>query len=63
LGLQEEVKAIYEYKAKTDEELSIKPGDVITVVDKSDPNWWKGEILQGGVRKTGFFPVTYTSSH
>ncbi|EJU05869.1 hypothetical protein DACRYDRAFT_113893 [Dacryopinax primogenitus] len=40
-------KALYAYEGSTPEELNFAEGDHITVVDRSDGNWWKAE--QGGV--------------
>lgn len=48
-------KAIYDYRATMMDELTIRPGDVITVYDKQDCGWWHGE-LNGA---TGIFPATY----
>lgn len=36
-------RALYEYAAGNDEELSFHEGDKLAVVDKSDPDWWKVE--------------------
>ncbi|KZT54344.1 hypothetical protein CALCODRAFT_456827 [Calocera cornea HHB12733] len=40
-------KALYPYQGSSPEELPFAEGDHITVVDRSDENWWKAE--QGGV--------------
>jgi len=47
--------ADYEYTATEKDELSILPGDTITVILRHDDGWWKGE-LNG---KIGLFPSSY----
>lgn len=39
--------AIYSYTAGNADEMSFEEGDELTIVDKSDGDWWKAE--QGGV--------------
>jgi len=49
-------KALYDYTGENDGDLAFKEGDLINVIDKSDPSgWWEGEV--GGVR--GFFPSNF----
>ncbi|CAL1287986.1 unnamed protein product [Larinioides sclopetarius] len=48
-------RALYEYEAKLSDELSLQPGDIIILVQKTDDGWWQGE-LNGNV---GVFPSTY----
>ncbi|XP_057293640.1 nostrin-like isoform X2 [Hydractinia symbiolongicarpus] len=48
-------KADYDYTATEKDELTIKPGDVITIITRHDDGWWKGE-LKG---KVGLFPASY----
>ncbi|RVE69945.1 hypothetical protein OJAV_G00082810 [Oryzias javanicus] len=50
------VRALYDFTAEEDDELGFCAGDVIEVMDRSDPSWWRGR-LQG---KTGLFPANYT---
>ncbi|KAG8196181.1 hypothetical protein JTE90_007910 [Oedothorax gibbosus] len=49
------VQAMYDFKPAETGELELHRGDIITVVNRSDKNWWKGKI---GARK-GIFPATY----
>lgn len=49
------VRAKYDFEAQDAGELSIKRGEVITVLDNSDQNWWTGRC-QG---KEGLFPAPY----
>lgn len=48
-------KALYDYSAAANDELSIKEGDMINLLDISDSDWWKGE-LDGQI---GTFPANY----
>ncbi|XP_076361425.1 nostrin-like isoform X2 [Tachypleus tridentatus] len=48
-------QALYSYQAIQNDELTIHTGDLITILEKTDVNWWKGE-LDGLV---GLFPSTY----
>ncbi|RWS14301.1 Protein E(sev)2B-like protein, partial [Dinothrombium tinctorium] len=49
------VQAMYDFTPQEHGELEFRRGDIITVMDRSDANWWEGEI---GNRK-GYFPATY----
>lgn len=49
-------RALYDYTARSDKELSFKRGDTLKVIEKSpDGHWWDG--LCGSSR--GFIPVAY----
>uniref|UniRef100_A0A3P9HEX6 Osteoclast-stimulating factor 1 n=1 Tax=Oryzias latipes TaxID=8090 RepID=A0A3P9HEX6_ORYLA len=48
--------ALYDFTAEEADELGFCVGDVIEVMDRSDPSWWRGR-LQG---RTGLFPANYT---
>lgn len=63
-GVQGDVPAatsavvLYEYEARTPEELSLQPGDVINIVD-IDQDWCTG-TFRG---QTGFFPTSFVELH
>ncbi|KAG7214179.1 hypothetical protein KM043_001525 [Ampulex compressa] len=51
----EQCRAIYQYSANLNDELSLSPGDLITVHRKQADGWWIGECRG----RTGIFPATY----
>jgi growth factor receptor-binding protein 2 len=57
------VIASYDFKPQDAEELELKRGDIIFVLDKKDPNWWMGEIVRGTNVSRGLFPKTYVSPY
>ena len=48
-------KALYDFEAESDGELSFKFGDVIKLKKRLDENWLEGEL--GG--RVGMFPTNY----
>ena len=52
------VKALYDFKAKEENELTLKKGDIIKYVKKSDNGWSEG--LKDGVH--GFYPTSYAET-
>ncbi|XP_023654714.1 1-phosphatidylinositol 4,5-bisphosphate phosphodiesterase gamma-1 [Paramormyrops kingsleyae] len=50
------VKALYEYKAQRDDELSFSKNAVIQNVEKQEGGWWKGDC---GGKKQFWFPANY----
>uniref|UniRef100_T1JI45 SH3 domain-containing protein n=1 Tax=Strigamia maritima TaxID=126957 RepID=T1JI45_STRMM len=55
--MKELAKVLYAYDACNDDELSLKEGDVITIITKEveDKGWWKGELNN----KIGVFPDNF----
>lgn len=53
-GLQ--ARALYDYQASDDTEISFDPDDVITNIEQIDEGWWKGVAPDGS---NGLFPANY----
>ncbi|KAG7694531.1 hypothetical protein KL930_003849 [Ogataea haglerorum] len=51
----EYAEALYDYKPQQPEDVELKAGDKITVIDKLSTSWWKGTVRG----KTGMFPANY----
>ncbi|TSK17904.1 Intersectin-1 [Bagarius yarrelli] len=50
-----QVIGMYDYTAQNDDELPFGKGQIINVLSREDPDWWKGE-LNGSI---GLFPSNY----
>jgi hypothetical protein len=48
-------EALFDYVAQQPDELTLKKGEVIVILEKMPDGWWKGQI--GG--RTGVFPANY----
>jgi hypothetical protein len=48
----------YPFDAESDSEMSIVPGELVSVIEEVDAGWYIGEIV-GSEFRTGMFPATY----
>ncbi|XP_026870864.2 drebrin-like protein A isoform X2 [Electrophorus electricus] len=53
------VRALFDYQAEDDSELSFEPGDVISHVEMVDKSWWRGYSKDG---RQGLFPANYVET-
>eukprot|EP00002_Diphylleia_rotans_P029456 TRINITY_DN6000_c0_g1_i6.p1 TRINITY_DN6000_c0_g1~~TRINITY_DN6000_c0_g1_i6.p1 ORF type:complete len:829 (+),score=161.24 TRINITY_DN6000_c0_g1_i6:51-2537(+) len=53
----EQVIANRDFVGTKPEELHFVRGDIITILDRSDPNWWRGEVNG----RSGVFPRTFVT--
>ncbi|KAI8978550.1 hypothetical protein BDB01DRAFT_799172 [Pilobolus umbonatus] len=53
-------KSLYDYQARTEDELSINEDDILYIVDKEDSDWWKAELKQTETPgPIGLVPASY----
>ncbi|KAJ8971870.1 hypothetical protein NQ317_014146 [Molorchus minor] len=52
-----QARALYDYQAADDTEISFDPGDIITNIEQVDEGWWQG-LAPDGI-SYGLFPANY----
>jgi len=52
-------KAIKEYEAEDDSNITIKKGDLVVVTDRSEEDWWEGYVSTREPKLVGLFPSSY----
>lgn len=58
LGIR--AKALYDYQAADNTEISFDPDDIIGQIQKVDPGWWHGTVVTGNYKdQKGLFPANY----
>jgi len=58
---QPKVHVNYDFQPRTADELEIHRGEVITVTNNSEADWWEGQVERDNVIHKGHFPVTYVT--
>ncbi|KAM9360013.1 uncharacterized protein ABDE67_000646 isoform 2-T2 [Symphorus nematophorus] len=53
------VRALYDYQAEDETEISFEPGDIIRDVETVDKAWWRGWSKDG---RQGLFPANYVET-
>lgn len=58
------VKAVYDYASQEPDDLSFPVGQVITVTDEVDADWYEGEYTDvTGIKKAGIFPNNFVEKY
>lgn len=53
-------KAIFAYSTQNEGEISVERGDIVQVLEKPDPQWWRVQTSAGA---TGMLPATYLEEY
>lgn len=51
--------ALFDYDARTDEDLPFKSGDHLIILDNMEFDWWQAKHKENG--KTGFIPSNFVA--
>ncbi|XP_066556044.1 tyrosine-protein kinase SRK2 isoform X1 [Amia ocellicauda] len=55
--------ALYDYTARTEDDLSFSAGDKLEILDKSHGEWWHARAVSGiSLNKEGYIPANYVAS-
>lgn len=58
------VKAVYEYKSEEPDDLTFENGQIITVIEDDDPDWYTGEYTSSdGQKSEGIFPRNFVEKY
>ena len=57
------VKAVFEYSSPHEDDLSFGLGQIITVTDEEDNDWYYGEFEEGATKKQGLFPRNFVERY
>lgn len=63
-GLPFKVKAVYEYSSPHEDDLHFPAGQIITVTEEEDDDWYVGEYIDAsGNKKDGLFPKNFVEKY
>lgn len=58
------VRALFEYTSNHEDDLPFQPGQIITVTDVDDPDWYGGEYVDAsGEAREGIFPRNFVEKY
>lgn len=58
------VKAVYDYTSPHEDDLHFPTGQIITVTDDEDDDWYSGEYVDAsGVKQEGIFPRNFVEKY
>ncbi|CAF1179921.1 unnamed protein product [Rotaria sordida] len=60
-GIDKIYVAIYDYDARTDEDLTFRVGDLLAIIDDGQSDWWLARHYQTGLK--GYIPALYVAPH
>ena len=64
MSLQPKVIASYDFESRDNpEELTIRRGEIITVLEIVDADWSKGHVERDGKAYRGIFPTNYATPY
>lgn len=54
--------ALFDYSARTEEDLNFHTGDLLEILDTSAGEWWVAKAITGiSVNKKGYIPANYVA--
>jgi len=54
-------QALYDYDARTEDDLSFKKGQKLKILNNSDGDWWQAELWGSSNKKKGYIPSNYVA--
>ena len=53
--------ALFDYDPRTSDDLSVRQGEKLEIIDKTDEDWWQARSLE--THKEGYIPSKYVAEH